>query len=65
MDWKTFAFAIIHINGVIPLQGITFFLPMIIHGMGRFTAVQTQLMTTPPYLVAFVFILVASRSSDR
>ncbi|CAF1267643.1 unnamed protein product [Rotaria sordida] len=63
-DWKTFIYSIIYITGTIPLQAVTLFLPSIIHGMGNWTTVQTQLMTIPPYIIAFIAIIIVSRSSD-
>jgi hypothetical protein len=63
-DWKTYAYAIIYICGTVAIQGITLFLPTLIHGMGQWSTVQTQLMTVPPYLIAFITILIVSRSSD-
>ena len=63
-DWKTYAYGTIYINGTIALQGITLCLPTLIDGMGQWTPVQSQLMTIPPYLIAFITILIAARSSD-
>jgi hypothetical protein len=63
-DWKTYAFGTIYICGTVTLQGITLFLPTLIDGMGEWTSVQSQLMTVPPYLLAFVTVLIISRSSD-
>jgi hypothetical protein len=63
-DWKTYAYAMIYICGTTALQGVTLFLPTLIHGMGQWSIVQTQLMTIPPYIAAFVSILIVSRSSD-
>ncbi len=63
-DWKIYAYAIIYICGTVSLQGITLFLPTLIYGMGQWTTIQTQLMTVPPYLAAFITILIVSRSSD-
>ncbi|CAF1391416.1 unnamed protein product [Adineta ricciae] len=63
-DWKTYVYAIIYITGTTALQGVTLFLPSIIVGLGKWTPVQSQLMTLPPYAVAFVVTLSLSRSSD-
>lgn len=63
-DWKTYVYALIYICGTIPLQGVTLFLPTLIHDMGEWTPLQSQLMTVPPYFAAFLMILVISRSSD-
>ena len=63
-DWKTYFYAAIYICGTIAFQGITLFLPTLIEGMGQWTPIQTQLMTVPPYFVAFIAILIVSHSSD-
>ncbi|CAF5031357.1 unnamed protein product, partial [Rotaria sp. Silwood1] len=63
-DWKTYIYSIIYITGTIPLQAVTLFLPSIINGMSKWTTVQTQLMTIPPYIAAFIAIIIVSRSSD-
>ncbi|UJR25750.1 hypothetical protein I4U23_007100 [Adineta vaga] len=63
-DWKTYAYATIYICGTIVLQGITLLLPTLIHDMGEWAHMETQLMTIPPYMTAFITILVVSRSSD-
>ncbi|CAF3106287.1 unnamed protein product [Rotaria sp. Silwood2] len=63
-DWKIYIYSIIYITGTIPLQAVTLFLPSIIKSMGKWTIVQTQLMTIPPYITAFIAILIVSRSSD-
>ncbi|CAF1165643.1 unnamed protein product [Adineta steineri] len=63
-DWKTYVYAIISICGNINQAGVTLFLPSRIHSMGVWTPLQTQLLTIPPYIAAFVSILVICRSSD-
>ena len=63
-DWKTYVYALIYICGTIALQGITLFLPTLVEEMGQWTPIQSQLMTVPPYLAAFITILVVSHSSD-
>ncbi|CAF0725800.1 unnamed protein product [Rotaria sp. Silwood1] len=64
-DWKTYIYAMIYICGTVPLQSVTLFLPTLIRGMGQWTPILAQLMTIPPYLVAFIVILIISRSSDH
>ena len=63
-DWKTYIYAIIHISGTVALQGATLFLPTLILEMGQWTKIQVNLLTVPPYLVAFMLIFAVSRSSD-
>ena len=43
--------------GTVALQSSTLFLPTLIIEMGQWTTVQTQLMTVPPYIAAFVIII--------
>ncbi|CAF5003087.1 unnamed protein product [Rotaria sp. Silwood1] len=63
-DWKTYIYAMIYICGTTSLQCITLILPTLIYEMGQWTSMETQLMTIPPYFVAFIFILLVSYSSD-
>ena len=63
-DWKTYMYAIIYISGTIAMQGITLSLPVIVNGLGEWSSVQAQLMTIPPYMAAFIAILIFGRSSD-
>lgn len=44
--------------------GLAFFMPSIVLGMG-YTSVQTQLMTVPPFAVAFVVGLITAYLADR
>ncbi|CAF1372056.1 unnamed protein product [Adineta ricciae] len=63
-DWKTYTYGIIYLTGSIAVQGVTLFLPSVIVGSGKWTPVQSQLMTRPPYVVAFIITILLSRSSD-
>jgi hypothetical protein len=64
-DWKTYAYSTVYISGTITLQSITLLMPTLILEMGQWTPVQSQLMTVPPYLIAFFAIFAVSRSSDQ
>lgn len=64
IDWKTYVYAIIYLSGTIAVQGISLSLPAIIDGLGEWTSVQAQLMTIPPYMAAFIAVIVLARSSD-
>lgn len=64
-DWKSYVYILIKLGGAISLQGVSLFLPTLIHAMGSWTRVEAQLMTIPPYLAAFCSIFIISRSSDR
>ncbi|KAI9020218.1 major facilitator superfamily domain-containing protein [Phycomyces nitens] len=56
MDWKTYVFTVIYILGTVPLQGIVLFLPSIISNMGTWSDPVVQLLTIPPYIMAFLGI---------
>ncbi|RUS14958.1 major facilitator superfamily domain-containing protein [Jimgerdemannia flammicorona] len=64
-DWKTYAYMIIYLSGTAALQGVTLFLPSIINGLGKWSKVTSQLLTTPPYFAAFLGTLALGWSSDR
>ncbi|CAF0845388.1 unnamed protein product [Didymodactylos carnosus] len=64
-DWKTYVYMVIYITGSVALQSITLFLPSIISGMGKWDDIKTQLMTIPPYCVAFITTILLSFSSDH
>ncbi|ORX90002.1 MFS general substrate transporter [Basidiobolus meristosporus CBS 931.73] len=64
-DWKTYAYMVIYITGTIALQGVTLFLPSIVNGLGHWSTVKSQLMTVPPYAVAFFATIFLCISSDH
>ncbi|KAL0954013.1 hypothetical protein HGRIS_005169 [Hohenbuehelia grisea] len=49
------ALAYLMIN--ISFQGLSLFMPTVISGLGRFTVVQSQLRTVPPYMIGAVWAL--------
>ncbi|KAG2188531.1 hypothetical protein INT44_001285, partial [Umbelopsis vinacea] len=63
-DYKNWLTALISLGLHVPLTSFLFFLPTFIQSMG-FSVMTSQLMTIPPYLAAFVAILIASSSADR
>ncbi|KAK9765065.1 hypothetical protein K7432_006908 [Basidiobolus ranarum] len=64
-DWKTYAYMVVYITGTVALQGVTLFLPSIVNGLGQWSAVKSQLMTVPPYIVAFFATILLCLSSDH
>ncbi|KAG2226815.1 hypothetical protein INT45_005780 [Circinella minor] len=64
-DYKTYTFMFIYITGTSALQGVTLFLPSIISGMGQWDKAQSQALTVPPYVLAFIGTNIAGWSSDR
>lgn len=56
-------FVIMFYGGVM-LFGLAFFLPSIVQGLG-YSPIRTQLMTVPPFAVAFVVTLILAYLADR
>ncbi|KAF9234656.1 MFS general substrate transporter [Melanogaster broomeanus] len=63
-DWQVWALASMAFSFVVPLYGITYFLPTIIFDFGYSTAVS-QLLTIPPYVLATISLLTAAHFSDK
>lgn len=61
----TIVFTMVNIS----FQGLTLFLPTVVSNLGRFTTVESQLRTVPPYLVsafcAFFFSYISYRIKNR
>ena len=55
----------IYITGTSALQGVTLFLPSIISGMGQWDKAQSQALTVPPYVLAFIGTNIAGWSSGE
>jgi sugar phosphate permease len=78
VDWKSFIkkcakitihprsilFSMLNFCTIIPPYAFSFFLPTIINEMG-FKSLHAQLLTCPPYLVAFFFSIFIAWNSDR
>ncbi|KIJ12921.1 Anion:Cation symporter family protein [Paxillus involutus ATCC 200175] len=63
-DWQVWALAVVQVSIVVPIYGITYFLPTIINNFGYSTSL-TQLLTVPPYALATVTILASAHFSDK
>lgn len=50
-------------NGVV-IGGLAYFTPSVVHALG-YGLVKTQLMSVPPFAIAFVLTLVAAQFADR
>jgi MFS transporter, ACS family, tartrate transporter len=59
----TLAFAFL--CNVVPIYGITMWLPLIAKGAGDLTNFQTGMVTTVPYICAAVAMVINARHSDR
>jgi len=55
-DWKTYTGMLMLMGVAGPLYSISLFLPSIIAELG-YTSTQAQLLTVPPYALAFVSVL--------
>ncbi|RDB15354.1 hypothetical protein Hypma_004653 [Hypsizygus marmoreus] len=60
--WRAFNFnsilcALAYLMINISFQGLAIFLPTVVSNLGKFTTVQAQLRTVPPYLVAICWVL--------
>lgn len=56
-------YTIICLFSTIALQGVTLTLPSIVAGMGAWTTVESQALTTPPYVMAFIGTLIVGWTS--
>ncbi|KAF8063507.1 MFS general substrate transporter [Lyophyllum atratum] len=63
-DWQVWLHILIHMSIVVPLYGITFFLPTIINSFGYSPAIS-QLLTVPPYALATIMLYVFAHFSDK
>ncbi|KIM57699.1 hypothetical protein SCLCIDRAFT_28656 [Scleroderma citrinum Foug A] len=64
MDWQIWALSLIQISALVPLYGITYFLPTIINDFGYSTS-TSQLLTVPPYVLAVIVLGVFAYYSDK
>ncbi|KAK7753359.1 hypothetical protein SLS62_004649 [Diatrype stigma] len=64
-DWQIWAFALSNFAQDVLLYGHATFLPTIIRGLGRWSAVESQALTAPVYAVAIGVYLFVARCSDR
>lgn len=63
-EWKVWTSGIICVGIALPTFSFALFIPTIINGLG-YTATRSQLMTVPPYVVAFFFTISVGWLSDR
>ena len=64
-DWRLYMQAAIYLTTAACLASISGFLPTIVQDLGYKSATSANLMTVPPYAVAFVLMFMISYSSDR
>ncbi|KAF5094346.1 hypothetical protein DV451_005035 [Geotrichum candidum] len=63
-DWQIFLHLILYYGIVVPLYGISLFLPTILSNLG-YVSSKAQLMTVPIYITASIFSVVQAFFSDR
>ncbi|EIN14719.1 MFS general substrate transporter [Punctularia strigosozonata HHB-11173 SS5] len=63
-DWQVWAHIIVYMCVIVPVFGITLFLPSIINGFG-FSTTVSQLLTVPPYALGTLTIISCSYYSDK
>ena len=64
-DRKVLALAFAFLCTVVPIYGITMWLPLIAKGTGNLTNMQIGFITTIPYLCAAIAMVINARHSDR
>ncbi|KAG8630689.1 hypothetical protein KVT40_002308 [Elsinoe batatas] len=63
-DWRLYGHYVIYFAKAVPFSSLSLFTPTITAGLG-YSDLQGQLMTVPPYAVAYVVTLLVSWSADR
>jgi sugar phosphate permease len=64
-DWKLYAQAAVYLPTAAIISSIAGFLPTIVQDMGYTAPATANLMTVPPYAIAFMVMYLASQISDR
>ncbi len=63
VEWRLYAHYALYFAICCPFSSLAFFTPTITAGLG-FKGLQSQLMTVPPYAVAYVVMVFVSWSAD-
>lgn len=64
-DWKVWVFMLCYIGVAEPFYALALFTPTIVASLGTFTLPQSQLLSTPPYFLAFGTTMLTAVWSDR
>ncbi|CAF1089412.1 unnamed protein product [Adineta steineri] len=64
LDWKIYIFCLCYIGILVPSNSLALVSPTIVQGLG-FRSYRAQLMTTPPYVLAFINTMTTAYFSDR
>jgi hypothetical protein len=52
-DYRVWLYCLIYMGVAEPLYSLALFVPTIIASLGKFTRAESQLLSTPPYFLAF------------
>ncbi|KAK5659186.1 hypothetical protein OQA88_1276 [Cercophora sp. LCS_1] len=63
-DWRLYGHYVVYFGVGVPFSSLSLFTPSITAGLG-YTDLRAQLMTVPPYAVAYVVQIFVSWSADR
>jgi MFS family permease len=63
-DWRLYVHYAIYIGISVPFSSLSLFAPTIVAGLG-YTSLHANLMTVPPYAVAYVVTLTVAWSADH
>ncbi|KAJ3175221.1 hypothetical protein HK101_010711 [Irineochytrium annulatum] len=63
MDVRVWIYMVLYLTILTPTYGVSFFLPTIIKNLG-FSALNAQLLSTPPYILACIVVIAACFSAD-
>ncbi|KAL4937981.1 hypothetical protein BDV06DRAFT_226439 [Aspergillus oleicola] len=64
LDWRLYAHYLVYFGISAPFSSLSLFTPAITSGLG-YTSLKAQLMTVPPWVVAYVVTLVVAWSTDH
>ncbi|KAB5522050.1 major facilitator superfamily domain-containing protein [Coniochaeta sp. 2T2.1] len=64
VDWRLYGHYLVYFGVSVPFSSLSLFTPAIVSGLGYFD-LKAQLMTVPPYAVAYVTQILVSYSADR
>ncbi|WVQ83940.1 hypothetical protein IAT38_006084 [Cryptococcus sp. DSM 104549] len=64
-DWKTYIFMLMYIGCAEPIYSQSLFSPTIIAALGSWTTPQSLLLSTPPYVLAFITTMATAYLSDK
>lgn len=64
-DFKIFLGGFMYFGLIVPAYGYAYFAPTIVQQLGNYSSIRTQLMSVPPWVVAFFVSMLIAYFSDR